>query len=254
MSTNASISLINGQTGEISTIYSHWDGYPAYVGSILAHNYQSADKIKTLLNLGSISTLGIFPKNSPLVKAVVRKYAGDINTDVFTIFMKLSSDLTDHADEIKGPQQLFKYFPVELSDQQKEYYVKAFKKSAHTGMSRIYDVLNVEKLFTLNYAVRGDSFPMTETKMDPKNLADLNIRQYLFGIQLDEEFNYWFYQDVSGKSGWYFCKGDFAENTVVKPLTDNLDDYGEPQEEANDSAGKELTNTAEAVGLTKDLI
>lgn len=254
MSTNASISLINGQTGKISTIYSHWDGYPAYVGSILAHNYQSVDKIKALLNLGDISALGIFPKNSPLVKAVVRKYAGDINTDVFTILMKLSSDLRNHSDEIEDPQQLFKYFPVELSDQQKEYYVQAFKKSAYTGMSRIYDVLNVEKMFTLNYAVRGDSFPMRETKMDPKNLADLNIRQYLSGIQLDEEFNYWFYQDVSGKSGWYFCKGDFAGKTIVKPLTDNSDDYGEPQEEADDSVGKELTNAAEAVGLTKDLI
>lgn len=56
MSTNSVIGL--RENGSIRAIYCHWDGYPDSVGSVLNAHYTSVSKLKKLLALGSLSSLG----------------------------------------------------------------------------------------------------------------------------------------------------------------------------------------------------
>lgn len=64
MSTNAYIMMeheptpITGET--ITCIYSHWDGYIEGVGETLFKHYQDYEKVKALIELGDISSLGEF--------------------------------------------------------------------------------------------------------------------------------------------------------------------------------------------------
>ena len=44
--------------GKIRSIYCHWDGYPEHNGEILRRFYTTTDKVKQLVELGSISSLG----------------------------------------------------------------------------------------------------------------------------------------------------------------------------------------------------
>ena len=44
--------------GKILSIYSHWDGYPEHNGELLRRFYNTTDKVKALVALGSISSLG----------------------------------------------------------------------------------------------------------------------------------------------------------------------------------------------------
>lgn len=62
MSTNSIIAILEN-TGEVTGIYCHWDGYPEGVGATLYHHYQDLDKIRDLVSLGSISSLheNVFP-------------------------------------------------------------------------------------------------------------------------------------------------------------------------------------------------
>lgn len=57
MSTRSIIAMENPD-GTYSGIYCHWDGYPAHNGRILVHNYTQEAKIRELIKLGDISTLG----------------------------------------------------------------------------------------------------------------------------------------------------------------------------------------------------
>lgn len=57
MSTNALIGL-QEKDGSIKTIYCHWDGYLAWVGHILLESYNTEDRVRELLSLGDISSLG----------------------------------------------------------------------------------------------------------------------------------------------------------------------------------------------------
>lgn len=42
----------------IRAIYCHWDGYPENNGRILQESYQDPDKIRALVDLGDLSSLG----------------------------------------------------------------------------------------------------------------------------------------------------------------------------------------------------
>ncbi len=44
--------------GTISAIYCHWDGYLSGVGRVLENSYQDAEKIKQLLELKELISLG----------------------------------------------------------------------------------------------------------------------------------------------------------------------------------------------------
>ena len=63
MSTRSRIGIIrtkdaSGEPSSVESIYCHSDGYPEYVGAILAKHYTEAAKVDALLALGDVSCLG----------------------------------------------------------------------------------------------------------------------------------------------------------------------------------------------------
>lgn len=56
MATRSHIGMLQ-ENGEIHFVYCHWDGYPSHNGKILLENYGQEEKVKALLELGSISSL-----------------------------------------------------------------------------------------------------------------------------------------------------------------------------------------------------
>lgn len=57
MSTHSFIGIEDETTGKVRGIYCHYDGYPDGVGHELKTHYRDEDKIRSLVALGSISTL-----------------------------------------------------------------------------------------------------------------------------------------------------------------------------------------------------
>lgn len=57
MSTRSYIGIIN-KDRSVDAVYCHWDGYPDNQGPILKDSYDSAEKVRKLLSLGSLSALG----------------------------------------------------------------------------------------------------------------------------------------------------------------------------------------------------
>jgi hypothetical protein len=57
MSTRSYIG-IEKEDKTVRYIYCHFDGYPSGVGAILENQYRDIDKINSLIDFGSISTLG----------------------------------------------------------------------------------------------------------------------------------------------------------------------------------------------------
>lgn len=57
MSTRSRIGMVNDD-GTVTSIYCHWDGYPSGNGSILNDHYKDPEKVKSLVKLGDISSLG----------------------------------------------------------------------------------------------------------------------------------------------------------------------------------------------------
>lgn len=64
MSTSARIGILNND-GTVTSIYCHRDDYYRYVGNLLKKHYAYVDKIKCLINLGDLSSLGKEPKSDP---------------------------------------------------------------------------------------------------------------------------------------------------------------------------------------------
>jgi hypothetical protein len=56
MATRSTIGIKNDDNS-IEVVYCHWDGYLSGVGKTLKNNYNSEEKIRELLNFGSISSL-----------------------------------------------------------------------------------------------------------------------------------------------------------------------------------------------------
>lgn len=57
MGTRCRIGIRNADDS-VDSIYCHWDGYPEYNGKILVEHYQDEAKIRDLIGLGNLSTLG----------------------------------------------------------------------------------------------------------------------------------------------------------------------------------------------------
>jgi hypothetical protein len=57
MSTRSRIGIINSNK-TITSIYCHFDGYPSAVGNTLFHHYTNTKKIRQLIALGDLSSLG----------------------------------------------------------------------------------------------------------------------------------------------------------------------------------------------------
>lgn len=58
MATRSTIAYRDPETNAIRQVYCHWDGYLSNNGKILLENYQDIEKIKALIALGSLSSLG----------------------------------------------------------------------------------------------------------------------------------------------------------------------------------------------------
>ncbi len=57
MATRSRIGIVNDD-GTVSSIYCHWDGYPEGNGKRLVEHYTDRNKVRGLIDLGSISSLG----------------------------------------------------------------------------------------------------------------------------------------------------------------------------------------------------
>lgn len=57
MGTRSRIAIRNDD-GSFDSIYCHWDGYPSNNGVILRDHYRDADKVRALIALGDLSSLG----------------------------------------------------------------------------------------------------------------------------------------------------------------------------------------------------
>lgn len=57
MSTRSAIGIKN-EKGQIKAVYCHNDGYPEHNGRILVSHYNTIEKVKELLALGDLSSLG----------------------------------------------------------------------------------------------------------------------------------------------------------------------------------------------------
>ena len=56
MSTNARIGIEN-EDGSVTSVYTHFDGYPSHHAPILAEHYSEPEKLRALLALGDLSVL-----------------------------------------------------------------------------------------------------------------------------------------------------------------------------------------------------
>jgi len=59
MSTNSLIAM-EKEDGTIDAIYCHFDGYPEYNGELLKEYYTDPDEVETLIDEGSLSSLGVY--------------------------------------------------------------------------------------------------------------------------------------------------------------------------------------------------
>lgn len=57
MATRSTLSKVNSQTGEVFSVYCHWDGYLEHNGRMLLEHYNSEDRAIILLSMGAISAL-----------------------------------------------------------------------------------------------------------------------------------------------------------------------------------------------------
>ncbi len=56
MGTRSNIGILE-KNGSVKMSYCHWDGYPSWNGKILLENYNSEEKARSLVDLGSLSSL-----------------------------------------------------------------------------------------------------------------------------------------------------------------------------------------------------
>lgn len=57
MATRSTIGILE-KDGTVSSIYCHWDGYLKNNGKILLENYNTEERVRELISLGSLSSLG----------------------------------------------------------------------------------------------------------------------------------------------------------------------------------------------------
>ena len=93
MSTRSMIAFENSD-GSIDAIYCHWDGYPEGVGQTLLDNYQDVSKVKQLISLGDLSSLGKTVGVDPLIKRYGFDYCA--NPDFYNLPMEMQSSLLDN--------------------------------------------------------------------------------------------------------------------------------------------------------------
>jgi hypothetical protein len=73
MATRSRIGMVQSD-GSVKSIYCHWDGYPQNNGNILIEHYTDIKKVKSLIELGSISSLGKNVNPDP-IGGITAKYS-----------------------------------------------------------------------------------------------------------------------------------------------------------------------------------
>ena len=121
MSTNSTISLQH-HNGSVRSIYCHWDGYPEHVGKILVENYDTIGKIETLLDLGSLSSLG---------ESARKPYSHTYDTPVLGYCVAYGRDRCEEDEEAQNFDSL-----DEMLDYNSEQYNYVFKDQWYV----VYDV------------------------------------------------------------------------------------------------------------------
>lgn len=53
MATRSFIGILN-EDNTVNYIYCHWDGYPSYMLPMLSDNYNTEEKVRELLDLGTL--------------------------------------------------------------------------------------------------------------------------------------------------------------------------------------------------------
>jgi hypothetical protein len=86
---------IEDQTGKVRSIYCHWDGYPSNNGRILLEHFQTQEKVESLIELGSISSLN---KNVEIPKGVTHSFDNPADDIVVAYHRDRAEDLVilDH--------------------------------------------------------------------------------------------------------------------------------------------------------------
>lgn len=81
MSTPSTIGIKN-DNGTITVIYCNYDGYLDSVGLTLYKHYTDTDKMRALLALGDVFSLGVEPIDAitPIMNATGCKYTGELST------------------------------------------------------------------------------------------------------------------------------------------------------------------------------
>lgn len=106
MATRSTIWLKDEETNSYKGIYCHFDGSIANNGKILVENYSDIDRVKELINLGSISSLqkNILPKGDShsfdnREKDVVVAYHRDRGEDLMIYEEKSLDDVYEKTEE-----------------------------------------------------------------------------------------------------------------------------------------------------------
>ena len=86
---------IEDQTGKVRSIYCHWDGYPSNNGRMLLKHFQTQEKVESLIELGSISSLN---KNVEIPKGVTHNFDNPADDVVVAYHRDRAEDLVilDH--------------------------------------------------------------------------------------------------------------------------------------------------------------
>ena len=91
MVTRSTIGVLNTD-GSVTAVYCHWDGYPEHNGKILMENYTTEEKVRELIGLGSISSLGSkIGEQHPFSKFELKQEAPDFD-ELMAMYAKSESE------------------------------------------------------------------------------------------------------------------------------------------------------------------
>lgn len=91
MGTRSTIGVLNTD-GSVTAVYCHWDGYPEHNGKILMENYTTEEKVRELIGLGSISSLGSkIGEQHPFSKFELKQEAPDFD-ELMAMYAKSESE------------------------------------------------------------------------------------------------------------------------------------------------------------------
>jgi len=122
MATRSRIGIVN-EDGTVSSIYCHWDGYPSNNGRILVENYTDRDKVKSLIELGAISSLNAEVDPYDLTKSVeddkVKSILDRYNPIEKHSFENPQPDVTVAYHRDRGEE----YFPPRINKSLEDYFL-----------------------------------------------------------------------------------------------------------------------------------